>query len=318
MKIGFRSRWRRELKEFLDFRQTNYTLSRAAVRIRRFDEFAADRPDLSFPDAIAAWLKRDPSRHPLTIGYDLTAIRQFCLYRRRFDPKGFVPDWVGPGPSARSRFRACVPSPQQVKLLLKNIKQLRGPSLRRARLRALLLVLYCTGLRIGEALRLRLVDIELRQGCFRVGPSKGRIRLVPFGHDLSLELQRWLKGRRRAGFVLTPQTPLFEREDGRIDNVWNATMRLNTLFRLCGLKPKAGTGRGGLRVHDLRHAFAVHRLERWYRAGQDPTLLLPWLSAYLGHRNLLGTQRYLQGTPRTLGVASRRFRRSLGFDPAKP
>jgi integrase len=318
MNLRFKSRWRHELKEFLDFRQTNYTLSRAALKIRRFDAFAAEHPDLLLPEAISAWLQRDPKRHPLTLGYDLAAVRQFCLYRRRFDPKGFVPDWVGPGPSARTQFRACIPSPQQVKLLLRNIKQLRGSALRRARLRALLLVLYCTGLRIGEALRLRLVDVDLRQGCFRIGPSKGRIRLVPFGHDLALELQRWLKRRRRAGFVLTPQTPLFEREDGRGDNVWNATMRLNTLFRLCGLKPKPGTGRGGLRVHDLRHAFATHRLERWYRAGQDPTLLLPWLSAYLGHRNLLGTQRYLRGTPRTLGIASERFRRSLGFDPAMP
>ncbi len=274
--------------------------------MRLFDRFAADHPHSSLPDAIAGWLKRDPNRQASTVGNDLIAIRQFCLYRRRFDPKGFVPEWTGPTRAARPRFQACIISQQQIKSLLKHIDSLRGPPLRLARLRALFLVLYCTGLRISEALRLRLVDVDLRQRCFRIGPSKGRVRLVPFGCDLAFELKHWLNRRRRAGFRLTPQTLLFEREDGRGDNRGNAGKRLNTLFRRCGLKPKLGTGKGGLRVHDLRHVFAVHRLERWYRAGRDPGPLLPWLAAYLGHVNVLGTQRYLQATAQTLAAASRR------------
>ena len=154
--------------------------------------------------------------------------------------------------------------------------------------------------------------------CFRIGPSKGRVRLVSFGRDLADELSKWLDARRKAGFTITPQTPVFEREDGRPDNLWNAGMRFNTLFRQCGLKPERGSGRVGLRVHDLRHTFAVHRLQRWYHAGQDPNPLLPWLSAYLGHVNLLGTQRYLRATPEILEAASKRMRHSIGFNPGEP
>jgi integrase/recombinase XerD len=318
MKPLFKSRWREELNEFLKFRQTNFTSAWPERKLRRFDQYAAAHPRLAFRGAVTAWLKRDANRHPLTNGSDLIAIRQFCLYRRRFAPSGFVPELLAPGPSARSHFKACILSRPQIKVLLQNIAKLSGPPLRRARMRALFLVLYCTGLRIGEALQLRLVDVDLHEARFRVGPSKGRIRWVPFGRDLARQLRHWLDCRRRAGFKLTPQTPLFEREDGRRDNLWNASMRFNTLFRRCGLKPKRGTGRGGLRVHDLRHTFAVHRLERWYREGHDPGLLLPWLSAYLGHVNLLGTERYLQATQQTLVTASRRFRRSLGFNPAMP
>jgi len=318
MKPTFKSQWRGQLKEFLRFRQTNFTSSWPEGKMRQFDRFSADHPELSLPEVVAAWLKRDPQRHALTIGNDLIAIRQFCLYRRRFDPKGFVPEWLRPTPAVRSRFQAQILSRRQVKMLLKNVENLDGSPLRRARMRALFLVLYCTGLRIGEALRLRFVDVDLKQASFRIGPSKGRVRLVPFGRDLANELKHWLNRRRRAGFRLTPQTPLFEREDGCKDTVWNASQRLNTLFRRCGLKPKPGNGRGGLRVHDLRHVFAVHRLERWYRAGRDPGPLLPWLSAYMGHLNLLGTQRYLQATAKTLAAGSHLFRRSLGFDPAAP
>jgi integrase len=315
----FRSRWGPELREFVAFRQASVVSSRVQS-LRLFDAFAAAHPGRSLAQAITGWLDRNPRLKPTTRSTDLFVIRQFCLYRRRFDPDGYVPEPIGPALSGRAHFRPCLLSRRQIKQVLRCIagNGLRGSRLHHARVRLLFLVLYCTGLRVGEAVKLRLADVDLRRAYFRIGPSKGRIRLVPFGRDLAAEIGHWLNCRRRAGYRLTPQTPVFEREDGRAESRPNACMRLNTVFRRCGFKPKRGTGRGGLRVHDLRHIFAVHRLERWYRAGLDPGPRLPWLSAYLGHVNLLGTQRYLHATAQTLGVASRRFRRSLGFDPARP
>jgi integrase len=56
-------------------------------------------------------------------------------------------------------------------------------------------------------------------------------------------------------------------------------------------------GRGyGPRLHDLRHTFAVHCLKRWVVDGVDLTVALPFLSTYLGHTGLKGTQRYLRLT----------------------
>jgi integrase len=57
----------------------------------------------------------------------------------------------------------------------------------------------------------------------------------------------------------------------------------------------------------LRHAFAVHRLTDWYRQGVDIHARLPWLSAYMGHDNVLGTEVYLRATPELMTVASQRF-----------
>jgi integrase len=312
----FKSRWAGELQEFVEFRRTYFTSEWPESALRRFDSWAAAHPGLMLPDAIALWLTPTAQIHPLTRQTKLSAIRQFCLYRRRFDRQGFVPDWTAS--TVRSQFRPYILSGSQIRLLLKTIDELQGPPLQLARLRALFLVLYCTGLRLGEALRMRLVDVDLKRAYFRIGPSKGRIRLVPFGRDLTTELRSWLNKRQRAGFILTPQTPLFERENGRPDTLGNAGIHLNRLFRRCGFKPPPGNGRVGLRVHDLRHNYALHRLQNWYRAGIDPGPLLPWLSAYMGHGNLLGTQTYLSATPQTLSTASRRFRRSVGFDLTMP
>ena len=77
------------------------------------------------------------------------------------------------------------------------------------------------------------------------------------------------------------------------------------LLRQLDLKP--ARGRLGPRPYDLRHAFAVHRLTAWYREGVDIHARLPWLSAYMGHVNVLGTEVYLHATPELLQIASERF-----------
>ena len=68
-------------------------------------------------------------------------------------------------------------------------------------------------------------------------------------------------------------------------------------------------GRYQPRLHDLRHAFAVHRLVSWYRQGADVQRLLPQLATYLGHIHIAATQRYLTMTPELLHEAGQRFER---------
>ena len=81
---------------------------------------------------------------------------------------------------------------------------------------------------------------------------------------------------------------------------------IRRLLRRTGMKPPKG--RVGPRVHDLRHTFAVHRPTRWYAEGEDIHALLPWLSAYMGHDNIMGTELYLRATPELMAIASRRLR----------
>ena len=61
---------------------------------------------------------------------------------------------------------------------------------------------------------------------------------------------------------------------------------------------KAGISHSGKgpRLHDMRHTFSVHCLKKWVSNKEDLTNLLPYLSAYLGHVDLRGTQHYLRLT----------------------
>jgi integrase len=89
---------------------------------------------------------------------------------------------------------------------------------------------------------------------------------------------------------------------------------LRGLFAKAGLKPERG--RGGPRPYDLRHAFAVQRLTLWYRQGVDLHARLPWLSAYMGHLSIVGTESYLNATPELMDLAAKRLYRRYRSTPA--
>ena len=174
--------------------------------------------------------------------------------------------------------------------------------------RTILLLLYGAGLRISEALALTLSDADLDAGVLCIRESKFyKSRLVPIGNDLLQILAPYAASRRQehAGAA----SPFFVSRGG------TAVTRQNAEMAFCRLRVRASVvcegadARHQPRLHDLRHAFAVHRLVSWYRNGADVQRLLPKLSTYLGHVHIAGTQRYLTLTPELLRQASLRFER---------
>lgn len=136
-----------------------------------------------------------------------------------------------------------------------------------------------------------LADVDLDRGILTVREGKfGKDRLVPPTLPLVQRLQKYA-----AGFGARPPAAYFFPSPQ--DGAWSIQAVYSLYRRLllqCGI-PHAGRGKGP-RVHDLRHAYAVHTLLRWYREGADLDAKLPVLATYLGHQSLAGTQRYLHLT----------------------
>jgi integrase len=74
-----------------------------------------------------------------------------------------------------------------------------------------------------------------------------------------------------------------------------------------GLAAEPGTG--PLRIHGLRHSFAMATVQDFHQSGADPAGKLPVLSAYLGHSDPAWTYVYLQASPELLGLAAARLER---------
>jgi integrase len=245
-------------------------------------------------------------RKAVTVGNEFGVVRQLCLYRRRRDPSSYVPEHAL-APVKESVFLPYIFSRDEVRQLLAAATSHRGRFIWGPMLRALILVLYCTGLRLGEAVRLRTDDVDLDRGTLMVRHSKGRSRIVPIRPDLVAELRRYAAERHQLVCELRRAAPegLFLRLDASPLTVTSASNALRQLLRKLGMKPP--NGRIGARPYEFRHAFAVHRLTAWATEGVDVHAKLPWLSAYLGHQNVLGTEVYLKATPQLLELASSRF-----------
>ena len=298
-----------DIAEFLAFKRAlGCSYGRGEAMLRSFQRYvesqAGAEAGVESEAMLGAWLSRIAGRKPVTVALELGVIRQLCLYRRRSDPQGFVPgrEWA-PQP-ADSHFLPYVFSRAEVQALVDAAGGHPHRNLTPATLRTLLLILYATGLRLGEAVRLQLQDVDLERDLFRVRESKGKTRLVPFRSDLAQVLRDYLAERA----VIAPigeEGPLLVRKSGDGLPVGVASGAIRQLLRKLGLKPPRG--RIGPRPYDLRHAFAVHRLTDWYRQGVDIHARLPWLSAYMGHDDVLGTEVYLTATAELMGLASERF-----------
>jgi integrase/recombinase XerD len=173
--------------------------------------------------------------------------------------------------------------------------------------RTLLLLLYGSGMRIGEALRLVLQDVDLTEQVITVRNTKFfKTRLVPIGPKLNQELGVYIERRRRLPLPHGEQSPLFTTRGRRPWHYVKVISWFQHVRRAAGISCPVGEHRPP-RLHDIRHTAAVHRMIAWYRSGQDVQRLLPQLATYLGHVDIRSTQRYLQMTPDLLQAASERF-----------
>lgn len=172
--------------------------------------------------------------------------------------------------------------------------------------RTLIVILYGACLRLGEALRLTMNEVDLDQGVLYIRDTKFyKSRLVPLGKDLHKVLRHYVK-QRNISHSEDTDAPFFCFRDGRPlsgSSVHSAFRRLRTQTGI----QRQNSGKFQPRLHDLRHTGVVHRLIAWYRSDADLQLLLPQLATYLGHINLSSTQHYLTLTPELLNEASLRF-----------
>jgi site-specific recombinase XerD len=142
--------------------------------------------------------------------------------------------------------------------------------------RTMLMTVYAAGLRVSEAARLKITDLDSRRMMIRVNQGKGnKDRYTILSPRLLQQLREYWRKYRPADWLFPGQKP------GRpIDRV--------SIFRVfIEAKGKANIHkRGG--VHSLRHAFATHLLE----AGVD----VRTIQVLMGHRSILTTMHYLQVT----------------------
>jgi integrase/recombinase XerD len=165
-------------------------------------------------------------------------------------------------------------------------------------------LLVVTGMRVGEALGLEDRDIDWENALLTIRGAKfGTDRLVPL-HPSVLER---IRGYQETRDRLLGQSP---RRSARlfVTSRGTALSYVGVYYVFLRVRKMAGLDRPvGLRMHHLRHRFAVETLRRWYQHGEPIDRRLPVLATYLGHSTMEGTYWYLSCTPALMAAAAERL-----------
>jgi integrase len=252
-------------------------------------------------EAALAWAQRPDADPGSTVwARRLTVARGFARHMAGIDPRTEIP----PAGLIGYRHRRRPPfifSDADIAAVMAQARAIRWP-LPALTHETLIGLLAVTGMRVGEALRLDRADIDWAEGLLLIRESKfTKSRQVAL-HPSTLDaLARY--SRRRDELQPAGQTPAVFVSMRGTRLIYAVVQEV---FRNCCRA--AGVGAGSTtrpRIHDLRHGFAVGCLLRWYREGADVHSRLPWLSAYLGHKDPRSTYWYLPAAPELLACAAR-------------
>ncbi|MBI4056882.1 MAG: site-specific tyrosine recombinase XerD [Elusimicrobia bacterium] len=186
-----------------------------------------------------------------------------------------------------------VPQTLDIAEVQKLLDAVSGEDFRHLRTRAILELLYATGMRVSEVLGLRPESISLEQGWVRVFGKGAKERLIPM-HDHARTVLRRYYAVRQDVFADKPgvQPELFLSRLGKRLSRVQFWRDLKALAKLTGINQNVFP-------HLLRHTFASHLLER----GAD----LRSIQEMLGHSSLTTTQIYTHLKPATLKSSHQKF-----------
>lgn len=238
----------------------------------------------------------------------LSQVRGFLSFLRASLPETEIPDH-----NLLATARRPLPflfTPAEITQLLDGALQMRPRnSLRPLVWQTLIGLLASTGLRIGEALRLKIGEVMLDTDPphLRIVETKFRkSRLVPLHLTTAQQLRHYTEQRKHLGYDALSDI-FFPSEKGKTLDQTSVWLSFRRLTNRLGILPRQGGRHPSL--HCLRHTFAVERLREWYRLGVDVQAMIPNLSVYLGHLRPQESYWYLTATPELLTAAAAAFQR---------
>jgi integrase len=253
---------------------------------------------------VLEWVTAIPTRKITTQVGLLSTLRGFARYCLALDSRTQIPP-AGLLGRGYGRLRPHIYTTEQVRLILRRARALTtryGP-LHPLAYETFIGLMACTGMRSGEARRLKLADFDPRAGFLRIAPFKASPeRTIPLHPTAVHALDRYRTLRRRC-FPFTDS--FFVGVTGRPLGTGPTEFVFNRL--VAGIAANGDFPRP--RMPDFRHTFASRWIAEWSVQVQPVSHHLLLLARYLGHKNFASTWWYVTSDPRSLRAAADTFRR---------
>jgi len=241
-------------------------------------------------DTMDKWCHPRPYESRKTLGNRISVVKQFAIYMVSKGYYSYIPSTL---PHAgRSDFIPYIFSDDEMDRIFHVLDNL--PPNRRynsgTAYPVLFRVLYGCGLRIGEALSLRIVDVDAIKGILTIRHAKfDKSRIVPMTASLATICYDY-----RCKYLLdaNENSCFFQNKDGSARSRHSVSYFFREILWQSKI-PYRGKGKGP-RLHDLRHGFCCRAIKQMSDNGIDLYCALPILSTYVGHSSIRATERYLR------------------------
>ena len=290
--------------EFIQYKRNLgylYTKSRLYL-VRRLSRFLAGREAderVLTRDAVEAFIEPGDGESAGSVAGRRGIVRQFALFLQWKGIQAWeLPDRMGPRQS--STFIPRIITAQEMARIIAcadaRPASRCGPQTQPV-YEMLVRLLWCCGLRIDEALSLRIGDVDLADAVLTIHKAKhNRTRLVPMSESLAAHARRYV-----AAVGLIPEDRgawFFPSPRGGRYNPGSATAHIQLLMLQADVTTASGRAP---RAHDLRHSYAVACLRQMQATGVDVYATLPLLATYMGHSDIVSAKYYLRLDPSAWG-----------------
>lgn len=289
MKINeyqFQSCFAPYIEKFLqEKRNVGFLYESAEWKLKHFDAFCVEEsvtePVMS-RELVKKWGTLREMEALSTCSGRTSVLRQFALFLTSLGMEAYIP----------TRFYKAekkivhILSDDEVAALFQSIDsyvpEINTPSFHRlsAEYKMIFRLIYCCGLRISEARKLRWGDVDLGQNVIRILQSKGhKDRLVYLAEDLTGLIRMYRETMMEhyhcsSEWVFPAREPEKCLTNGTLGTRFRKSWTETVYAKNCDRNPT---------VHSLRYGFVVKRMNLWMEEGIPLKEMLPFLSRYLGH-----------------------------------
>lgn len=287
------------ISEYIKYKiSLGYKMTGIEGKLKQFDKYASERQDgdIGITKSTAEeWAIPFPNETDYNRYLRISALRGFSLYLQLIGYNSYLPSL----PKCKSTFTPYIFTKAEIAKIFQECDRLTLVKICKTSVKcvmpALIRLLYGTGIRISEATKLKHSDVNLDEGFLHLKDCKNRQdRLVPLSLSVREVCRDYIEYKRNIGISINENTPFFTSALGQSVTPASISFLFRTVLYRAGI-PLRGA-KTGPRLHDLRHTFCVNALLQLTEKGFDLYCSMPILMAYMGHKSIASTNKYVRLT----------------------
>jgi len=287
------------IRQYIDYKRSlGFKMEGVDERLRRFDTLTIERKETETgisKDLFDAWSQPLPEESEVNRYHRISLLRGFSSYLQLTGYSSYVPKM----PKYSSTFTPHIYTKQELSAIFRECDKLfvhrNYMYSHKCVMPVLIRMLYGTGIRIGEAIKLKHKDVNLSDGYLILRECKnGKDRIVPMSLSLREICKDFVAYKLTQNAGTEQENIFFTAPDG-------TSCKANGIYEIFRtVLFRAGISHGGRskgpRLHDLRHTYCINAFIKMAESGRDLFYSMPIIMTYMGHQSLEATNRYVRMT----------------------